>query len=157
VGRRLLDRHGRQRPARRGRRGGRRGPDRGRSTPSHCLPDGSTGVELRDNRAASFYVHPSFAGLDGRDFYVRLTVRRLGPGKRGGSTCTTRWPTARGARPTKNCGVWFSLSAETGWQTHVWHVTDACFSKMWGYDISFRPEQSVPFVVGKVEVSRVAF
>jgi hypothetical protein len=24
---------------------------------------------------------------------------------------------------------------------------------MWGYDFCFRPEQSVPFVIGKVEVS----
>jgi hypothetical protein len=40
---------------------------------------------------------------------------------------------------------------DTGWQTHTWHVTDASFSKMWGYDFSFRPEQSVPFVIGQVE------
>ena len=37
------------------------------------------------------------------------------------------------------------------------HVTDACFSKMWGYDFVIRPEQSIPFVLGKVEVSTEPF
>jgi hypothetical protein len=45
----------------------------------------------------------------------------------------------------------------TDWQTYTWHVTDACFAKMWGYDFRIRPEQSVPFVIGKVEVSTIAF
>jgi hypothetical protein len=45
----------------------------------------------------------------------------------------------------------------TDWQTYTWHVTDACFATMWGYDFSIRPEQSVPFVIGKVEVSTIAF
>jgi hypothetical protein len=45
----------------------------------------------------------------------------------------------------------------TDWQTYTWHVTEACFAKMWGYDFSIRPEQSVPFVIGKVEVSTIPF
>jgi hypothetical protein len=36
-------------------------------------------------------------------------------------------------------------------------VEDAFFAKMWGYDISFVPEQSQPFVIGKVEVNTRAF
>ena len=28
---------------------------------------------------------------------------------------------------------------------------------MWGYDFTLRPEQSVPFVIGKVEVSTEPF
>ena len=59
--------------------------------------------------------------------------------------------------PMRHSGGWFSLPADAGWQTHTWHVTDACFAKMWGYDIAFRPEKSVPFVIGKVEVSTEAF
>jgi hypothetical protein len=63
----------------------------------------------------------------------------------------------QGRTPYKNTGRWFSLSNENAWQTFTWHVTDACLAKMWGYDISFRPEQSQPFVIGKVEVSIAAF
>jgi hypothetical protein len=50
-----------------------------------------------------------------------------------------------------------SLPEREGWRTETWHVTNACFAKMWGYDISFRPEKSAPFVIGKVEVSLEAF
>ncbi len=60
---------------------------------------------------------------------------------------------SQGRTPYKNVGQWFGASAEFGWQTYTWHVTDACLSTMWGYDISLRPEQSVQFLVGKVEVS----
>ena len=34
---------------------------------------------------------------------------------------------------------------------------DASFSRMWGHDFSIRPEQSIPFVIGKVEGSKVPF
>ena len=61
------------------------------------------------------------------------------------------------ATPYKNAGRWFGVAAGEGWQTYTWHVTDACLSKMWGYDFSIRPEQSVPFVVGNVEVRTTPF
>jgi hypothetical protein len=44
-----------------------------------------------------------------------------------------------------------------GWQTYTWTIKDASFSKMWGHDLVIRPEQSVPFVLGKVEVSTEPF
>jgi hypothetical protein len=55
-------------------------------------------------------------------------------------------------------GEEFVLSENTSqWQTHTWHLTDAAFAKMWDFDFSINPEQSVPFVVGKVEVSTQPF
>lgn len=64
---------------------------------------------------------------------------------------------SQGRTPYKNRGQWFGASKDNGWQTYTWHLTDACFAKMWGYDFSIRPEQSVPFAIGKVEVSTVPF
>ncbi|MDG3006523.1 hypothetical protein [Paludisphaera mucosa] len=129
---------------------------RGASTPPHLFPDGSTGVRLASNQAASFYVHPSFAALKDREFYVRVAVRRLGPGNLG---MNLRYEVAdgQGANPYRNRGDWFAVSDDPGWQTHTWRVADASFAKMWGYDFSFVPEQSVPFVIGKVEVSKTPF
>ena len=63
----------------------------------------------------------------------------------------------RGLSPYTNAGKWFGTTAETDWQTYTWRVTDACFSKMWGYDFVLRPEQSIPFAIGKVEVSTEPF
>jgi hypothetical protein len=60
---------------------------------------------------------------------------------------------SQGGSSYRNLGTWFSVSKDEGWQTFTWHVKDACFAKMWGYDISLVPEQSQPFVLGKVEVS----
>jgi hypothetical protein len=64
---------------------------------------------------------------------------------------------SQGKGPMRHNGGWYSLTADPGWQTHVWHVTDASFAKMWGYDFGVAPEQSVPFVIGKVEVSTKPF
>jgi hypothetical protein len=64
---------------------------------------------------------------------------------------------SQGRSPYKNRGLWFGVSEKNDWQTYTWHVSDACFAKMWGYDFSIRPEQSVPFVIGKVEVSTERF
>ena len=66
---------------------------------------------------------------------------------------TPRGRTARCATAAAGAGA----GPEIEWQTKTWHVTDASFAKMWGYDINFKPEKSVPFVVGKVEVSTEAF
>lgn len=126
-----------------------------RGTKSDSLftfPDGTSGVYIGDNRGASFYTHPSFATLATSNYYVRLTLRRIGPGNVGMNFNYERADT-KGTYPYKNTGIWFSLPPGTGWQTHTWHVTDACFAKMFGYDFAFAPEQSVPFAIGKVEVS----
>ncbi len=85
-----------------------------------------------------------------------MTVRRLDAGNVG-MNLFYEVADSQGRTPYKNKGEWFGTSKNEGWQTHTWHVTDAYFSRMWGYDISFRPELSVPFVIGKVEVSKVPF
>jgi hypothetical protein len=126
-------------------------------TPLYQFPDGSAGIELRGNPSAAFYIHPSFASFKTSDYYIRLTLRRIGPGNVG-MNFNYEVPDSKGqGGPMRHNGGWFSLPADTGWQTRTWHVNDACFSKMWGYDISFNPEQSVPFVIGKVEVSTQPF
>jgi len=127
-----------------------------RNTPRTVFPDGSEGIFLNANQGVSFRVHPSFANLQTHDFYVRITVRRLGPGNLG-MNLFYEVADSQGRTPYKNKGIWYGVGPGEGWQTHTWHVTDACFSTMWGFDLSFRPEQSVPFVVGKVEVSKVPF
>jgi hypothetical protein len=126
------------------------------STPTIKFPDGSTGILLRGDQAANFYVHPSFANLEQREYYVRVTVRRIAPGNVG-FNINYEVADSQGKTPYKNRGIWYSVGAGNDWQTHTWHITDACFAKMWGYDFSFRPEQSVPFVIGKVEVSLEPF
>jgi hypothetical protein len=124
-----------------------------RSTPHCTYADGSTGIIARSDQAIRFYTHPSFAPLTTNDFYVRITVRRLAPGNVGMNLYYEAADT-QGRMPYKNKGTWYSVPAGDGWHTFTWHLTDACFAKMWGYDFSFKAEQSQPFVIGKVEVSR---
>jgi hypothetical protein len=128
------------------------------TTPTVKFADGSTGVLARGDieQAVSFYVHPSFAHFQTKEYYVRVHVRRVAPGNVG-MNLFYEVADSQGRTPYKNRGQWFGASKETTWQTYTWHITDACFSKMWGYDFSLRPEQSVPFVIGKVEVSTVPF
>lgn len=116
------------------------------------FPDGSSGLYVPDNRSSPFFVHPSFAGLTNSNYYVRLTLRRIGPGNVG-MNFHHEIADSQGRSPYRGTGEWFSLPEDEGWQTHTWHVSDACFSKMWGFDFAFNPEKSVPFVIGKVEVS----
>jgi len=111
---------------------------------------------MQSNESAAFYVHPSFSSILTNDYYIRLTVRRVEKGNVG-MNLFYEVADSKGRAAYRNKGEWFSLSEETAWQTHTWHVTDASFAKMWGYDFSFRPEQSGPFVIGKVEVSKVLF
>ena len=128
------------------------------ATPIVKFADGSTGILSRGDigQAVSFYVHPSFANFQTKEYYIRIRVRRVAPGNVG-MNLNYEVADSQGRSPYKNRGQWFGLTANEGWQTYTWHVTDACFSKMWGYDFSLRPEQSVPFVLGKVEVSTVSF
>jgi hypothetical protein len=120
--------------------------------------DGSSGILVQGdiNHPVSFYVHPSFAKFQTKEYYVRATVRRVAAGNVG-MNLIYELADGQGRTPYHNREQWFSATKDEGWQTHTWHVTDACFSKMWGYDFTLRPEQSVPFVIGKVEVSTEPF
>jgi hypothetical protein len=124
----------------------------------YAFPDGTTGITVQGNigSTANFYTHPSFADLKTREYYIRVSFRRLTAGNVG-MNFKYEVADSEGKGPLRNTGSWFSLPADMGWQTHTWHVTDACFAKMWGFDFCLAPEQSVPFVVGKVEVSTKAF
>jgi hypothetical protein len=126
--------------------------------PTVKFPDGSTGVLVPGdiNHPVSFYVHPSFATFQTKEYYVRATVRRVAAGNVG-MNLLYEVADSQGRAPYANAGKWFGATKDDGWQTYTWHVTDACFSKMWGNDITLRPEQSVPFVIGKVEVSTEPF
>ncbi|MBN9121369.1 MAG: hypothetical protein J0I06_19825 [Planctomycetes bacterium] len=128
------------------------------STPTVRFADGSTGIVVRGDIAhpVSFYVHPSFAKITTREYHVRATVRRLGAGNVG-MNLLYEVADSQGRAPYRNREQWFGATKDDGWQTHTWHVTDACFSKMWGFDFTLRPEQSVPFAIGKVEVSTEPF
>lgn len=118
----------------------------------HTFPDGSRGILVERNAPTNYTVHPSFAILATADYYVRVTVRRTMPGNVG-MNCIHEVADSQGRSPYKNVGDWFGLSPDDGWQTHTWHLTGASFSTMWGFDFGLRPEQSVTFVIGKLEVS----
>jgi hypothetical protein len=120
------------------------------------FPDHTSGVLVKANQSMRFHVHPSFASIHTRDYYVRIMVRRVDSGNVG-MNLHYEVADSHGGRPYRNVGTWFSVKDEEGWQTFTWHLKDACFVKMWGYDIALVPEQSQPFVLGKVEVSTVPF
>lgn len=126
--------------------------------PTVKFPDGSGGILVQGdiNHAVRFYVHPSFASFGTKEYFVRVTVRRVAAGNVG-MNLLYEVADSQGRMPYANTGKWGGFSNETGWQTYTWHVTDACFSKMWGYDLILRPEQSVPFVIGNIEVSTEPF
>ena len=126
------------------------------SAPKVTFPDGSSGILMSANQSAQFHVHPSFASIHTREYFIRITVRRVTPGNVG-MNLVYEIADSQGRSPYKNVGTWFSLAKDDGWQTHTWSVKDACFAKMWGYDLSFAPEQSLPFVIGKVAVSTEKF
>jgi hypothetical protein len=125
--------------------------------PVHQFADGSSGALVRNNQIPPFYLHPSFANIKTRDYYIRLTLRRIGAGNVGMNFAYEIADTKGQNGPMRNSGGWYSAGAQMGWQTKTWHVTDASFSKMWGYDINFKPEKSVPFAISKVEVSTEPF
>jgi len=118
----------------------------------HTFADGSRGLLVQGNAPTNYYVHPSFASLGTREYYVRIAVRRTVPGGVG-MNCVYEVADSQGRSPYRNRGEWFGLSPDEGWQTHTWHLQDAGFSTMWGFDLGLRPEQSVSFAIGKVEVS----
>ena len=126
--------------------------------PTVTFADGSSGLLVQGDigHPISFTAHPSFASFQTKDYYVRATVRRLAAGNVG---MNLRFEVAdsQGRMPYANVGQWFGVSNDSGWQTHTWHVKDACLSKMWGTDISINPEQSIPFVIGKIEISTTPF
>jgi len=127
-----------------------------RTQPRVTFPDGSTGILLAANESVRFCVHPSFASIHQQEYYVRVSVRRVTPGNVG-MNLHYEIADTQGRAPVRNAGVWFGLSDSSDWQTHTWHMKDACFAKMWGYDFAFVPEQSQPLALGKVEVSTEPF
>ena len=155
--------------------------ERGWTTP-HKFDDGSAGALVsppgkHDNQNIKFIVHPSFANLKTHDYYIRVTARRVTPKKGPESYCKmdlvyevadskAKGPMRIAGRATPDItsyqgeakGESFVLSDDTAnWQSHTWHLKDAAFAKMWGYDIAFLIDKSDPFVIGKVEVSTRPF
>lgn len=126
--------------------------------PTVKFADGSSGliVEGDISHPIVFYTHPSFASFPTKDYYVRATVRRIAAGN-AGMTLLYEVADGQGRSPYANVGQWFGVTKESNWQTHTWHCKNACFSKMWGYDFVISPEQSVPFAIGKIEVSTTPF
>jgi polysaccharide biosynthesis protein PslG len=124
------------------------------SYPTVKFADVTTGILVQGDitHPVSFYVHPSFAKFQTKEYYVRVTVRRVSEGNVG-MNLIYEAADGQGRSPYKNSGEWYGAKKDDGWQTHTWHITDACFAKMWGYDFTLRPEQSVPYAIGKVEVS----
>ena len=127
-----------------------------RTQPRVTFPDGSTGILQSANEGVRFCVHPTFASIHQQEYYVRITVRRVTPGNVG-MNLHYEVADTQGKSPVRNAGTWFGLNDSNDWQTFTWHVKDACFAKMWGYDIAFVPEQSQAFAIGKVEVRTEAF
>jgi polysaccharide biosynthesis protein PslG len=125
--------------------------------PTVKFPDGSSGIQVQGdiNHPVSFYVHPSFASIHTREYFVRASVRRVAAGNVG-TNLLYEIADSQGKSPYRNTEKWFGATADNGWQTNTWHVKDACFSKMWGNDFTLRPEQSIPFAIGKIEVSTEA-
>jgi hypothetical protein len=130
----------------------------GANATPYTFPDGSRGLEVQGGIGSgfNFYTHPSFAGIKHEEYYIRISFRRLGPGNVG-MNFSYEVADSQGKGPLRHSGGWYSVGPDLGWQTQTWHVTDACFAKMWGFDFCIQPEQSVPFVVGKVEVSTQPF
>jgi hypothetical protein len=130
---------------------------RPREFPSIRFPDGSTGIVVPGDieHDVRFYVHPSFAE-HAKEYYVRATVRRLGAGNVG-MNLIYEIADSKGKSPYANAENWFGVNKDDGWQTYTWHMDHAAFSKMWGNDFAIRPEQSVPFAIGKIEVSTTPF
>ncbi len=101
----------------------------------------------------SFYAHPSFASFHTREYYVRVTARRFSAGNVGMNLIDEVADSQCRAAHT-NAGKWLGANAGTDWQTSTWHVTDTCFFKMWGDDIVVRPEESVPYAIGRLRSAR---
>ena len=64
---------------------------------------------------------------------------------------------SEGRSAYKNRGIWFAASKEDDWQTHTWHVTMPVSPGCGAMTSVSAPEQSIPFVIGKVEGSKVPF
>ncbi len=147
-------------------------------TTPYTFPDGSSGALVsppgkHDAQNIKFITHPSFASVTTHDYYVRVTARHLAfdvvpiakPGEPSqaslprfcGMNLVYELADTRGGWPV-NTGEWRNLPNDNrGWQTVTWHLTDASFSKMWGYDFALSIGKSSSFVIGKVEVSTQPF
>lgn len=135
---------------------------------AHVFPDGSAGAKMLTaeaplgGKSILFTVHPSFATINTHDYYLRVTARRLTPRQSPKSSPRIKLvyeiADSKGGKPYVYGSEPFELADDPGvWQTHTWHITDACFSKMWGFDFELRIDGAEPFVIGSAEVSTKAF
>ena len=85
-----------------------------------------------------------------------MSVRRVAAGN-AGLNLLYEVADSQGRSPYVNAEKWFGVTPDTDWQTYTWQLNNACFAKMWGYDLVLRPEQSIPFAIGKIKVSTEPF
>jgi len=130
------------------------------NTVPHTFSDGTTGQKMNapgvpGGTDINFAVHPSFASAATKTYYVRVTARRITTNVNyaGMNFFYQAWDPALWNPYVAASGGWWSLPNDLDWHTHTWQITNACFTRMWGYDFFFRVDGSDPFVIGKVEVS----
>lgn len=130
------------------------------NTVPHTFSDGTTGQKMNAPGVSggtdiNFAVHPSFASATQKTFYVRVTARRLTTNVNyaGMNFFYQAYDPALWNPYVAASGGWWSLPNDLNWHTKTWQITNACFTRMWGYDFFFRVDGSDPFVIGKVEVS----
>jgi glycosyl hydrolase family 39 (putative alpha-L-iduronidase) len=76
-----------------------------------------------------FDVDSSYAALGDNDLEITVVARRSDPNKDAGITLTYESPKGYVQPPE-----WWSIPAGSKWQEHTWHVTDASFAHMWGWN-----------------------
>jgi hypothetical protein len=132
----------------------------------HTFADGSKGalVNVGRGNALHFAVNPAFAGFRTRDVFIRVTARTVKPTPAGRSTGMNLFyqpsagsPGEAPQYPYKNAGIWWTVPNDDQWHTTTWHLTDAMFVHTFGSSFYLVFDNSVPFVIGKVELSKKPF
>lgn len=130
------------------------------------LDDGSTGVRVNVGRgnALRVFVRPSFADYTTRVMYVRVTARTTAPLPHGRTAGMNLWyqPISGAIEapppyPYANTGRWWTVPDDQRWHRHTWQLSDATFVQSFGFGLYLQFDDSAPFVVGKVELSKVPF
>jgi polysaccharide biosynthesis protein PslG len=128
--------------------------------------DGTTGVRANvgPGKAVYFAISPRFANYAMRDVYVRVTARTEGPVPEKRYTGMNLWyQPYKGSRakppeyPYRAEGTWWTVPADNQWHSMTWHLTDALFAHTFGSGFYLQLDDSFPFVIGKVELSRKPF
>jgi polysaccharide biosynthesis protein PslG len=132
----------------------------------HTFADGSAGARVNVGRGDALYltVAPAFAGYRTRDVYIRVSARTTEPLPRGRYAGMNLWYQGyAGAAqqapqyPYKASGRWWTVPADGEWHTNTWHLSDAMFVHTFGSSFYLRVDDSVPFVIGKIELSKRPF